>query len=257
MLIPDHYIYLDLENYTNFIKAFTSFRVYCTATLGKSKEEYLKGLERFRRSCEVLIQDFEDDFLFQEIVVTPLAQLLKQVEAILISRHVTDKDIVEVGQLLFQFEEGEREFRRQFIECSAKINEREHYPDELSRSIRPLLENGKYDLVVLAAFRYLEAHLQQTLKVSPHELFGEPLLNYAFSPKSGVLQIEGHPNEQAGLRNLMSGAYAFFRNPSAHRNVKYDEFTACTIVAMVAMMTGIVTNLSSKHTKDIDHGSST
>lgn len=76
-----------------------------------------------------------------------------------------------------------------------------------------------------------------------NEYYGEELINFAFSPKSGALQLQSHPNEQNGIRNFFSGANAIFRNPSAHRFVDYDDKTAEAIIAMVAMMANLASEI--------------
>ena len=48
------------------------------------------------------------------------------------------------------------------------------------------------------------------------------------------------PAEQAGVRNLISGAYAVFRNPRMHRIIEDDENTALIIIGLIDLMMRIV-----------------
>ena len=108
------------------------------------------------------------------------------------------------------------------------------YSPALYEAVSKSFAADDYDATVIAAFKYLDSYLHKLLNVSPHDYYGEALINYAYSPNQGVIQMDTHPNEQAGLRNLISGALAIFRNPSAHRFMEYDQFTASTVIALVA-----------------------
>ena len=89
--------------------------------------------------------------------------------------------------------------------------------------------------------------MQKLLGLSSHEIYGEDLINKAFAPNTGLLQLDTNPNEQIGLRNFVSGANAIFRNPSAHRFMQFENFEAATIVAMVAVMARIANQLAKKN----------
>ncbi len=45
---------------------------------------------------------------------------------------------------------------------------------------------------------------------------------------------EAQPAERAALRNLFMGAYAFYRNPHAHRDVRLDDPAEAIEVVMLA-----------------------
>lgn len=246
MLIFDFYGYGDLAEYADFVKHLVWFRMYCTGRFGNETKDYVKGFVELKALWEGLVQSYREDPSLRHLVAE-VDQLIHSIDKLLRGR-ITDDDIGKVAKLLFRFEQAEERFREEYTEHKADRAVLRDYPEDLFRLVQPLFYNGKYDLAVLAAFRYLEGHIQKEVGVSPHDYFGENLINYAFSPQTGALQIAGHPNEQVGLRNFMSGAYAFFRNPSAHRAVKYDAFSAAAVVAMVAMMAKIVTQLAARDT---------
>ncbi|HSG42085.1 MAG TPA: TIGR02391 family protein, partial [Anaerolineales bacterium] len=71
------------------------------------------------------------------------------------------------------------------------------------------------------------------------ELFGEELINKAFG-KNGKLIYRKIPAEQNGARNLLSGAYATFRNPNMHRLTDNDEKGVLAILSVIFTMFDIV-----------------
>lgn len=99
-----------------------------------------------------------------------------------------------------------------------------------------LMRSRNYDAAVVEAFKFMEEQLRMMLQVSSNEFYGEKLINLAFAQNDGKLQTRRGDNEQKALRNFVSGAYAFFRNPAAHRQVQFDEFSASTIVNIVVLI---------------------
>lgn len=92
--------------------------------------------------------------------------------------------------------------------------------------------------VIQSAFILFESHLRTRLNAGA-ELFGEALINEAYG-NNGRLTYGATPAEKIGIRNLMSGAYASFRNPRMHRIVNDNEQTATTIIALVDLLIQIV-----------------
>jgi uncharacterized protein (TIGR02391 family) len=87
-------------------------------------------------------------------------------------------------------------------------------------------------------FTLFEDCLRQRIGVGP-ELYGEQLISAAFGNK-GVLTYGETPAEQAGIRNLLSGAYATFRNPRMHRMIEDNEGTTLAIITMVDLLINII-----------------
>ena len=141
------------------------------------------------------------------------------------------------------------ESRHAYLQSAVSSHARDFYSEELFDVISNPLENNEYDAAVLAAFKYLDGILQRLAGVDSYQFYGEELINKVFSPGSGVLQMNTHPNEQIGLRNWFSGAYAVLRNPIAHRFVNLDEKLALSAIAMVALMAKMATELSERGSK--------
>lgn len=88
------------------------------------------------------------------------------------------------------------------------------------------------------AFTLLETQVRNKLNANS-DLFGEALINAAFGA-NGSLVFGETPAEQLGVRNFVSGAYATFRNPRMHREVKDNEQEALQLLAMIDLIMVIV-----------------
>ncbi len=115
---------------------------------------------------------------------------------------------------------------------SLPLETRTELDPELILRCSKLLVDRHYDEAVVNAFKVLDQRIRLATG-EPPELYGEALINRSFSPDKGKLSKGLTLNEKKGLRNLISGANAFFRNPSAHRFVDYDQVTAETVIVLV------------------------
>ena len=88
------------------------------------------------------------------------------------------------------------------------------------------------------AFMLLETQVRNKIGANSN-LFGEALINAAFG-NNGSLVFGETPAEQLGVRNFVSGAYATFRNPRMHREVKDNEHEALQLLAMIDLIMIIV-----------------
>jgi len=91
---------------------------------------------------------------------------------------------------------------------------------------------------VQLAFTLFESHLRSRINAGA-ELFGEALINRAYG-NNGCLSYGATPAERVGTRNLMSGAYAIFRNPRMHRVIGDDEQTAIILIALADLLMRVV-----------------
>jgi len=108
------------------------------------------------------------------------------------------------------------------------------FPDTLT--YYRVLENPQS--AIQQAFTYFEDYLRKQIGVG-NDLFGEELINRAFG-KNGKLTYSTIPAEQNGARNLLSGAYATFRNPNMHRITGNNEITVLAILSLIYTMFDIV-----------------
>lgn len=116
---------------------------------------------------------------------------------------------------------------------------------ELKRRCEDLLRaEGHYDRVFREACVILEDRVRVAAGL-PRSLSGVPVMEQAFSPKGGPLQLSSDPNEQRGAMELFRGVSAFFRNVVGHHVA--DTYTlddALRFVAWVDLLLGMVDELS-------------
>ena len=237
MLIPAFYVSVIGRDYARFISILSWFMMYCFGNMGTSKDDYVSGFNSLKHWYHDLFYYDEEQPHWAKI---SLGALLEKIQKLIDMRNLTDEHIAEIGNLLNDFDKNDKlDFERKYFEyCISKILE-ECYPKNLYEAVSDLMNHREYESAILAAFKFLDSHLQTLLNLDANRYYGEDLINYAFSPNTGVLQVQGHFNEQIGIRNFFSGVNAMFRNPSAHRFVKYNGTTAEVIIAMVAMMANL------------------
>jgi uncharacterized protein (TIGR02391 family) len=95
--------------------------------------------------------------------------------------------------------------------------------DDLKERIHDDFLLSDFETAIFKAFRLLEELVRAKTGSTP-ETFGPDLMSKAFKP-SGILK---HPSaltnaEAEGLHHLMRGAIMWFKNPSSHRSVGYQD----------------------------------
>jgi uncharacterized protein (TIGR02391 family) len=110
------------------------------------------------------------------------------------------------------------------------------FDEELLRRCGHLIHLGAFDEAVRSAFILLEERLRKA--VGKDDMTGTQLANFAFSPGKGPLAKQlGHTrSEQEGLRELYSGAFKLFRNPTAHGVVEYSSAEGKAILSLVDLL---------------------
>lgn len=96
--------------------------------------------------------------------------------------------------------------------------------DDLREKVHDDYLAGDYESAIFKAFKLLEETVRSKAKLPP-EVFGANLMSKAFNPNTGLLK---HPDaqtsaEEEGFHLVMRGAIMWFKNPSSHRTVIYDD----------------------------------
>jgi len=204
MLLPDFMAYGTADSYIEFINALSWFRMYCAARFGKNKADYLDGFKTLENDYEDLWWSEEERKNFSRYNPSAAEAMLEKVRKILKAKRLEDKQISEIANLLFNFlEEDERDFRNRYFDTRVKVTTEYDYPQGLFTAVKELLDDDHNDEAVLTSFKYLDNHLQKLLELSPHEYYGEELINKAFAPNIGMLQLGTNPSEQVGLRKCL------------------------------------------------------
>lgn len=118
-----------------------------------------------------------------------------------------------------------------------EIVEKQQDPDIFALRLEEVLKNQEllfkclgpfndqdYELAVFKAFKFVEESVRAKAGLTESDI-GVNLISKAFSPNKGKLVIPAcvSPAELEGVHSLFRGAIAFFKNPSSHRTVNYEN----------------------------------
>lgn len=99
-----------------------------------------------------------------------------------------------------------------------------------------------YELAVFKAFKFVEESVRAKAELSESDI-GVGLMSKAFSSNRGKLIIPACVSsaEQEGIHSLFRGAIAFFKNPSSHRTVNYENrLVAIQAIVVAELLLGIL-----------------
>jgi len=93
----------------------------------------------------------------------------------------------------------------------------------LVQKVKPTFIRGDYDTAVFQAFKEVEVRIRE-ISGLPSTMIGMNLARNAFNPDKGVLSDQNLTRtERETCGHLIAGAIGFFKNPSSHRNIDYDN----------------------------------
>jgi uncharacterized protein (TIGR02391 family) len=115
------------------------------------------------------------------------------------------------------------------------IEEKTGLDEELLKRCGHLLHIGAFDEAVRNAFVLLEERLRKATGQDGGT--GTNLANSAFKSDSSLAkQLSSEISEREGLRELYSGAFKLFRNPTAHGIMGYDNTEGKAIISLVNLL---------------------
>ncbi len=109
---------------------------------------------------------------------------------------------------------------------------------DLLNRVRNDFLDGDYDSAIFKAFKQVEEAVRAKAKQAPG-VVGHNLMAAAFAPNGGVLKSPEAKtlDEEKALFFLFAGASGWFRNPTAHRTVGYqDPHDAAQILALANLL---------------------
>ncbi len=245
ILVSGDMAYMLVSHFSDFTFELSFFALFCYAEQGKEKCDYVDAFESVKETFVSLTANRR----ISDWTIKPVKKLFENVTKLLGSETVNSTNLRTVYNLVTTFIDNEistespQSFKHQFLEEAIAADAKEYYSEGLFRSVDKSLEVENYDDAVLNAFKYLDDSLRKLAEIDSHQIYGEDLINRVFAPKTGLLKVTTHPNEQIGLRNWFSGANAIFRNPLAHRFVNLDKMSAFSAIAMIALMLKIAAEL--------------
>ena len=98
---------------------------------------------------------------------------------------------------------------------------------------------GNFDAAVMHSFKTLEIYVRETAGYN-NSAHGQALFQDAFrlaknsNPAGPLTDQSLEASEQEGQRNLFVGAYSYFRNPNAHRNVDIGSADSALEIILLA-----------------------
>jgi len=105
-------------------------------------------------------------------------------------------------------------------------------------TITPNLVSMNPQAAIQSAFAIFEDHLRKRIGVDSSE-HGQNLINKAYG-KNGILTYGETEAEKQGIRDLIAGMYATFRNPRMHRIVKDHYQVAESIILQVGLVIQLI-----------------
>lgn len=118
-----------------------------------------------------------------------------------------------------------------------EIVEKQRDPEIYSLQLEQIIKNDKllskclntfnddeFETAIFSAYKLLEEEVRTKAMLGADD-YGVVLMTKALHPDNGKLRIptcQLH-QEQEGVYNLFKGSIAFFKNPSSHRTVNYDD----------------------------------
>jgi uncharacterized protein (TIGR02391 family) len=258
--------------YAKFLDSTFRFYVSCSSHSCNQVDDYRRWFSTLEAAFETLTKGISFDASLFRSCLNQMKLLVQNAESL---RDVQDGCKDKISHFLLVDQDT---FRNSYLGACAKRTIAETYSKDLAFVLLDHLEKANYDKAISEAFKCLDQHLQRVLSLPPSE-YGQALIDKAFSPKSGRLQLQApDPNEQRGLHSLASGANAFFRNAVVHRAVSkpdlhtfsemvsrdissrdwssyppdqkfydpkfYDSMTAETAIALVAFLLKVTTILA-------------
>src|SRR5262245_43631961 len=94
----------------------------------------------------------------------------------------------------------------------------------LIRAVRSLFIRGDYDTAVFRAFKEVEVQVRKKAGYG-NDQSGRELMRRAFGANGPLTDKNAPQGEQDAMRELFAGAFSTCRNPSSHREVKFDDPT--------------------------------
>jgi len=130
------------------------------------------------------------------------------------------------------------------------LEEKSGLDEELLKRCGHLVHIGAFDEAVRNAFVLLEERLRKA--TGQEGMTGTKLANFAFNADGPLSkQLTTDISERDGLRELYSGAFRLFRNPTAHGIVGYDTAEGKSIISLVNLLLLLLNKVEDLPPKDM------
>lgn len=92
---------------------------------------------------------------------------------------------------------------------------------------------GEYELATFVAMKAVEVRVRELCGYSDSQI-GVPMMRQAFGPNGPLSDPALDPGERDARRELFSGAIGTIKNPTSHRDVRYDDPTEASEAVLLA-----------------------
>jgi uncharacterized protein (TIGR02391 family) len=113
---------------------------------------------------------------------------------------------------------------------------------ELLAQCLTAFDDGNYEGAIFQAYKHVEERVRRVAGATEKDI-GVDLITKALHPQNGKLILPECkvPAEQEGAYNLFKGAIQFFKNPSSHRTVNYENRdVAIKTIVLANVLLGIL-----------------
>ena len=120
---------------------------------------------------------------------------------------------------------------------------------ELLTQCLTAFNDGDYETAIFQAYKHVEERVRRAAESTEKDI-GVDLITKALHPQNGKLILPGCkvPAEQEGAYNLFKGAIQFFKNPSSHRTVNYENRNvAIETIALAELLLEILSTSQKRH----------
>ena len=150
----------------------------------------------------------------------------------------------QFGVQYFVTRKGDRVAQEEDFEAYKKAKLFPMYVDAaLIRMVKPLFMRGDYDTAVFRAFKEVEVRVRKKAGYGNDE-YGRDLMVHAFGPNGPLTDRTAPKGDQDSRRELFAGAIAQCKNPSSHRDVRFDDPTeAIDMICFANQLLRIVSRL--------------
>ena len=123
----------------------------------------------------------------------------------------------------FVTRKGDRVIQEENFEAYKKASLFPNYLDPvLIRAVKPMFIRGDYDTAVFRAFKEVEVRVRRKAGYG-NDKYGRDLMVQAFGPNGPLTDKNATKGEKDAMREVFAGAISQCKNPSSHREVKFED----------------------------------
>jgi len=129
----------------------------------------------------------------------------------------------QFGLQFFVTRKGDRIIQEESYEAYKKASLFPNYLDPvLIRAVKPMFIRGDYDTAVFRAFKEVEVRVRRKAGYGNDE-YGRELMLHAFGPNGPLTDKNATKGEKDAMREFFAGTISQCKNPSSHREVKFED----------------------------------